>query len=183
MATLKSLVDETTNIKNELKTCHATLKDNLIEKGIECGEDDKMLDLINKVDDIKGYKVLNSNTGMEFKLTFGSSESKQPETLGEIETYLTLDEIHNDGLYTIGVYGKNGADISLNLLPTIYIYVNEVEYTRFQFSGGNYNTFNNQIILKKGDIVQIKYSTVRTSNQNRFPYLGYVYLTCYLDVL
>ena len=26
MATLKQLVDETTNIKNELKTCHTNLK-------------------------------------------------------------------------------------------------------------------------------------------------------------
>ena len=35
MATLKQLVDETTNIKNELKTCHANLKTNLIDKGVE----------------------------------------------------------------------------------------------------------------------------------------------------
>ena len=32
MSTLKQLVDETTNIKNELKTCHANLKNNLIER-------------------------------------------------------------------------------------------------------------------------------------------------------
>ena len=30
MSTLKQLVDETTNIKNELKTCHTNLKSNLI---------------------------------------------------------------------------------------------------------------------------------------------------------
>ena len=29
MATLKNLVDETTNIKDELKTCHTNLKNNL----------------------------------------------------------------------------------------------------------------------------------------------------------
>ena len=52
MATLKSLVDETTNIKNELKTCHTNLKNNLIEKGVECSDSDKMLALINKVIDI-----------------------------------------------------------------------------------------------------------------------------------
>ena len=49
MATLKSLVDETNNIKNELKTCHTTLKNNLIAKGVECSEDDKMSSLVDKV--------------------------------------------------------------------------------------------------------------------------------------
>ena len=42
MATLKSLVDETGNIKNELAECHANLKNNLIAKGVECGDNDKM---------------------------------------------------------------------------------------------------------------------------------------------
>ena len=52
MATLKSLVNETTNIKNELKTCHTNLKNTLIEKGVECSDSDKLLSLINKVDNI-----------------------------------------------------------------------------------------------------------------------------------
>ena len=30
MATLKNLVDETTNIKNELVECHSNLKNNII---------------------------------------------------------------------------------------------------------------------------------------------------------
>lgn len=34
MSTLKQLVDETTNIKNELITCHSNLKGNLIEKAL-----------------------------------------------------------------------------------------------------------------------------------------------------
>ena len=50
MATLKSLVDETTNIKNELVECHATLKNNLVEKGIEVSSYDKLSYL---VDDVK----------------------------------------------------------------------------------------------------------------------------------
>lgn len=53
MATLKNLVDETTNIKNELKTCHANLKNNLIEKSIECSSTDKLLSLVNKVGEIE----------------------------------------------------------------------------------------------------------------------------------
>ena len=53
MATLKSLVDETTNIKNELVECHSNLKNNLIAKGVECNDTDKMLSLINKVENIE----------------------------------------------------------------------------------------------------------------------------------
>ena len=49
MATLKKLVDETTNIKDELVTCHTNLKNNLITKGVECSDADKLLSLVNKV--------------------------------------------------------------------------------------------------------------------------------------
>ena len=55
MATLKSLGDETTNIKNELKTCHTNLKNNLIAKGVECGDSDKISNLIDKVGDITSF--------------------------------------------------------------------------------------------------------------------------------
>ena len=53
MATLKSLVDETGNIKNELVECHTNLKNNLIAKGVECSDNDKMSSLIDKVNDLK----------------------------------------------------------------------------------------------------------------------------------
>ena len=61
MATLKSLVDETTNIKNELVECHTNLKNNLIEKGVECSDTDKMLSLIDK--------VVNVNTVTEYTVS------------------------------------------------------------------------------------------------------------------
>ena len=53
MATLNELVNETTNIKNEIVTCHESLKSNLVKKGIECSNTDKMSSLIEKVDQIK----------------------------------------------------------------------------------------------------------------------------------
>ena len=59
MATLKSLVDETTTIKDELVTCHSNLKNNLTEKGIECSDADKMSSLIDKVNYIQqSYNVV-----------------------------------------------------------------------------------------------------------------------------
>ena len=63
MATLKQLVDETTKIKNELKTCHANLKNNLIEKGVDCNSSDKLLSLANKVGEIElGKKWVSGST-------------------------------------------------------------------------------------------------------------------------
>lgn len=62
MTTLKNLVDETTNIKNELVTCHTNLKNNLIEKGVECSDSDKLINLIDKIDNISIAKnVVASN--------------------------------------------------------------------------------------------------------------------------
>ena len=57
MATLKNLVDETTNIKNELATCHTNLKNNLISKGVECSDADKMSSLIDKVNEFPSFPV------------------------------------------------------------------------------------------------------------------------------
>ena len=71
MSTLKQLVDETTNIKNELKTCHANLKNNLIEKGVECSDTDKLLRLANKVGEIElGKKWASGEYIVNFPSTF-----------------------------------------------------------------------------------------------------------------
>ncbi|MGX4600237.1 hypothetical protein [Faecalimicrobium sp. JNUCC 81] len=62
MSTLKNLVDETTNIKNDLVTCHTNLKNNLISKGMEILDSDKIPSLINKVGNIELGKKLASGT-------------------------------------------------------------------------------------------------------------------------
>lgn len=53
MSTLKQLVDETTNIKNELVTCHTNLKKNLTLKGISVSSSEKMSSLVSKVANIE----------------------------------------------------------------------------------------------------------------------------------
>ena len=71
MATLNNLVDETTNIKNELKTCHTNLKNNLIEKGVECSDTDKLLSLVGKVGEIElGKKWASGEHIVNFPSTF-----------------------------------------------------------------------------------------------------------------
>ena len=75
MATLKQLVDETTNIKNELVICHTNLKNNLIEKGVECSDTDKMSRLIDIVGNIStGKKWASGNNSKPTQLqTFYAS--------------------------------------------------------------------------------------------------------------
>ena len=68
MATLKQLVDETTNIKNELKTCHTNLKNNLIAKGVECSDADKLLSLVNKVGEISTAVTVESSDNVLMEL-------------------------------------------------------------------------------------------------------------------
>lgn len=71
MSTLKQLVDETTNIKNELKTCHVNLKNNLIDKGVECSDTDKLLSLVGKVGEIElGKKWASGEHIVNFPSTF-----------------------------------------------------------------------------------------------------------------
>lgn len=71
MSTLKQLVDETTNIKNELKTCHTNLKSNLMKKGVECSDTDKLLNLVGKVGEIElGKKWANGEHIVNFPSTF-----------------------------------------------------------------------------------------------------------------
>lgn len=64
MATLSELVSKTTEIKNDLATCHAQLKTNLTGKGVTVSSSEKMLTLINKINDIK--------TGFELPMTVPS---------------------------------------------------------------------------------------------------------------
>lgn len=57
MSTLKELVDETSSIKTDIVTCHSNLKEKLVEKGAEVSDSDKMLTLINKIDDLSSVNV------------------------------------------------------------------------------------------------------------------------------
>ncbi len=71
MSTLKKLVDETTNIKDEIITCHANLKTNLINKGVECSDTDKLLSLVGKVGEIElGKKWASGEHIVNFPGTF-----------------------------------------------------------------------------------------------------------------
>lgn len=77
MATLKNLVDETTSIKNELVTCHTNLKNNLITKGVECSDADKLSSLVNKVGEISTAVIVEPSDNVLMEL-------------GSIKNYVTV---------------------------------------------------------------------------------------------
>lgn len=90
MSTLKQLVDETTKIKNELKTCHTNLKNNLIEKGVECSDTDRLLSLVDKVKGVSTglkyatgrlYDGFGSSTPTTKKLIFSAPLDFNPTTV------------------------------------------------------------------------------------------------------
>ena len=78
MTTLKNLVDETTNIKNELVECYTNLKNNLNAKGVDVFDSDKMSSLVDKVGDIETSVkvVISDNILCNFLATVGSSTGK-----------------------------------------------------------------------------------------------------------
>lgn len=67
MSTLKQLIDETTNIKNELKTCHSKIRSNLSNKGVSSASSDKMETLIDKINEIPlGRKWASGSATTQF---------------------------------------------------------------------------------------------------------------------
>ena len=129
MSTLKQLVDETTNIKNELKTCHANLKSNLIEKGVECSDADKLLRLANKVGEIElgkkwasgtfGHQNIYGSKRFDFSLDFTPSliflsvgTIRRPSSklvggtyyISNLNTFEIWDEDYTTGV--VNVYGR-----------------------------------------------------------------------------
>lgn len=81
MSALNTLIDETTNIKNELITCYTNLKNNLIEKGVECSDKDKFENLVSKINLISvgkkwasGISVMGNHNNKFYGYNGGSLE-------------------------------------------------------------------------------------------------------------
>lgn len=130
MATLKNLVDETTNIKNELKTCHSNLKNNLIAKGVEVLPSDKMPTLISKINNIKGYILSaqeSSNT-----ITFGKyTESLSYYSNGKgTHKKFTFDRVMK-GFYNVRIYGANYGSVTSKSYVSIVLDGVEIGQIRF----------------------------------------------------
>lgn len=66
MTTLKSLVCETTNIKNEIVECRGNLSRILESKNIQISEDERIIDMINKVNQLGDNKYYLYKYGNEY---------------------------------------------------------------------------------------------------------------------
>lgn len=86
MATLKNLVDETTNIRNEIANCYSNLKTNLTNRNVEVLNSDKLSSLISKVLDIKTYQKV---AGTEKVYMSDSNEylSSNTSSFEKLKTY------------------------------------------------------------------------------------------------
>lgn len=116
MTTLKSLVDETTNIKNEIVECHSNLSSILTSKNVEVSEEDKMSDLIGKVDLLGKYTppLCLYKEGNEY-ITFNKSWS-----YGISPTYTKNSDNLNVCGKGISSAGSNGGYVSTSIDITDY---------------------------------------------------------------
>lgn len=147
----KQLVDETSNIKNELVRCHADLKTKLKAKDVDVLETDKMADLINKVNTIEqGYKVsLVPTRDMYFSYWEGSRDIEVETTLYDFSSTIP-------GSVLIEFFSYGG--------HFVYIYENE-NLIDSQLMKGNATVFK-EIAIIKGKKYRI--TVAGTSSNPRF---------------
>ena len=152
MATLKNLVDETTNIKNELKTCHNSLYNTLESKRANVSINDKIPNLIDKINTLKVItNVISAGTNF---IAYHRSDEKS--TRGTTET--TVDTYKNnvgDGTLRVSFKFKRNCNHGIY----VYSYVKVVRdgsvisTNEFEISSSAYVDCSVDIDVKNGDTV------------------------------
>ena len=137
MATLKSLVDETTDIKDELKSCHSNLKNTLIGKGVECSDTDKMSSLIDKVE-VLGL-VASSQSGVA---DIGASLTSFNVNISEVDLSKSICYCRRNTTTSSQVASRSDAMVSFNSNK-------ELNFKRYG-TGGAGNVFWEVIEFKSG---------------------------------
>ena len=169
MATLKNLVDETTNIKDELVECHTTLKNNLIEKGVECSEEDKMLDLINMVKDLSNYKSI---AGTSMVLAAQPSKYTCPASYTHFYSY----EIKFSGGLRVTWYMQNfvNGNSAYKAHLKFELVRNNVVIKTFEHKHHASTLTQDFTDIHKGDIIKFFGGT----NYNPYGYIQDISITC-----
>lgn len=149
MTTLKSLVDETTNIKNELKTCHTNLENNLVAKGVEVGSDEKLSNLIDYVAklEIPNVSIVAGNSKIFYS---GGSKSTYMTQYQLIHSYQCL----YNGTYRVTSKTRNGLsgnDYRIGIRYLIQIVRNDSVVKEVEFGHTDSN-----VVTKIDDISDIK---------------------------
>ena len=115
-----SLVSELNNIADELVECHTNLKNNLIAKGVECSDTDKMSSLIDKVDKLdyieglKNYPSWYINKTISNITNSSSNSHISCENMPTVRYCLTASSVMDKIYYIGGFTGSGSGYLSTN---------------------------------------------------------------------
>ena len=159
MATLKSLVDETTNIKNELKSCHTNLKNNLVNKGVSIASTDKLSTLVDKINNL-GIKI-NKQSG-ELSLNDTNTNYVVPISKVDLSKSICFGTPNQDTSYNVTnkdlvVSFANNANLSLSRGSARQINLSYY-WEVLEFQSGVKNIYNFAPTFPSSDIQSIVYS-------------------------
>ena len=122
MTTLKTLVDETTNIKDELVSCYDSIKNTLVEKEISISDTDKLSDLSEKI------KVLNNiNVVAGDNTTFYEDSNYAYYYANGTYANIRSCNLPIEGSYRIKSYSC--FDSSVSYIANSYVYMKYMIYT------------------------------------------------------
>ena len=166
MATLKQLVDETTNIKNELIDCHTDLKNNLINKGVEVTNNDKMSNLIDKINDISG---VFEEPAVKLRLFHADSNTDKLYEL-DVNTLQVIKTVNSPGVSPRGIGGgfdgnklrlfhansNTGKLYELNIDTLQVIKTVNSPGTEPRGIGGGHYTINKKYVIHNGIKYELK---------------------------
>ena len=144
MATLKSLVDETTNIKNELKSCHSNLKNNLINKGVSISSGDKLSTLVNKTNELgvkinkqSGELVLN-NTNSSYDIAISKIDLNKSVCFGVQYDSNSYNAVHRECLTSF----KNNTTLNISRNSTSVASSAKYYWEVLEFQSGVKKVYN-----------------------------------------
>ena len=95
MATLKSLVDETSIIKNELIECYTNLKSTLIRKGIDASNL-KLSKLIEKTSELVAVEYVSGDSIIMAEINDTEYNSSSSYTKYEEKALLSVSHFNNN---------------------------------------------------------------------------------------
>ena len=110
MTTLKSLVDEIINIKNEIVECHANLKNILIEKEVATSDTDKLTDLIEKTNNIACNPTIIKGTIPNISVVENSSGGFSSNPIPQVELGFKPSKVILT--YTLDSFSFSGSSVN-----------------------------------------------------------------------
>ena len=144
MTTLKQLVNETTNIKNELTRCYDNLRANLTNKYVEVSNNDKLSSLISKVLDINTYKKI-AGTEKVYMSDSNEYSSSNTSSFEKLKTYEINDNFESARFNFTNTSGGG-------YIKCEYVQDGKILRTN-QYSAGTPNITFDMSNVKKGDKV------------------------------